>query len=575
MTKGKTGSLKLSNLIDLIESDGISLKKASSTNGGEYAGSCPWCGGKDRFRVWADRYWCRQCDKKGDEIQYLRDRHGMTFQAAKESVSGISTPVKTEKRWELKGVDGKVVATHVRLNGDRGKRYWWETNGKPGLQGIQTTALPLYGCETIGQVEGDVIICEGEKSADSLRLAGFQAVATVTGAASCPSIESLKVLKNVKGSILLWPDNDPIGRQHMEQVQKGLESLSVNSYWVKWATAPDKGDATDYLESGNDVNEILNRSKRQIIDRGFVPVCDMVVEASKLDDLMIEGVLTGIPTGFKRLDRAIGGWQKLFYVLCARPGMGKTSLLLELMMKAAKPKGKIVLFSLETNKVFIVSRMAWLKAGMNRAKIASKSADFNMFERDEIKGKLNTAYMEVQDFPILIDDKTGIDTDEMQRRLELVMAREPVSMVCIDHMGKLRDKGKSAYERMSLISEKLSSMPIAYDLPVLALYQLNRDAEKRERQDKRPRLADLRDSGKIEEDARVILGLYRDSYYTDNPPLPGLSQLSILKNNEGEARQVVSLHCDDEARQWEDWPIDRNDELAAYYQRKGWLKDGM
>jgi len=573
----------------MISSDGITLKKTANTDGGEYSGSCPWCGGTDRFNAWPEKkkYWCRVCGKKGDEIQYLRDKRNMTYDEAcafvgkeiskeKSSKPSSGKSIGPPKKWDILDVNGKLVATHIRQDSDTGKKFWWEIDGKTGLQGKKTPDLPLYGAELIGKKAGDVLIVEGEKCADVLRAAGIQAVSTVTGAAACPSPETLEILKKVKGSIILWPDNDPVGISHMDMVQKTLKTIDIEVYRIKWYAAPHGGDAADFIESGEDVTYLIEAAKRRPIDQGFILIGEAAFTASEIDSDMLSGrrPMAGISTGFWGLDHAIGGWQKgLFYVLCARPGIGKTSFAIATMRKVATPETKVAFFSMETSKVRVASRAAWMEAGRNRAKVESDilAGRLTEDEKTQISDDIVSAYSVIYDLPMFIDDKSGLTTDDMAQRLEKLLAREPISLVVIDHMGKAADKGRSMYERTSDISHRLADMALEYNLPVVALCQLNRDVEHDDRKDKRPRLSDLRNSGNIEEDARVVLGLYRDSYYSEEPPIPDMTLMRVLKNNEGEAPLNIFFECSKKSRQWKDWPGLRNAEIKEYVDTKAWL----
>lgn len=144
--------------------------------------------------------------------------------------------------------DGQQVALHVRLDlPDGGKELaWFRPDGSIGLNGTPTKELPLYGVHLLHTVDptGTVVVTEGEKAADSLRARGVPAVGTVCGAASTPS-ES--VLADLAGRhVVLWPDNDDPGREHMERVGGGLEGVAATLRWADWPDAPEKGDAADY-----------------------------------------------------------------------------------------------------------------------------------------------------------------------------------------------------------------------------------------------------------------------------------------------------------------------------------------
>jgi len=577
------------DLLQMVSNDGIKMKKAANIDGGEFHGPCPFCNdGKDRFHIWPekDRYWCRVCEAKGDMIEYLKSKHNMTFDEAcahlgKEKAS--KPKVINTKKWPLLDKDGNYIADHVRQESTQGKKYWWEIDGAPGLKGTKPPDLPLYGAELIGKKDGDVIVVEGEKCADSLRGKGYTAVATVCGAAVVPSEETLATLKDIKGDVLLWPDNDSIGGQHMEGVQAVLKTLGRECYWIKWHNCPAKGDAADYVSTGQDVDILIQMAKRRPIDRGPILIGEATHDASEMDFAMLRGEKKNpdVSTGFWRLDHAIGGWQKgLFYVLCARPGIGKTSFALTTAMNAATPEGKVLIFSLETVKSRVASRMAWQKAGYNRGQVemdinrgllTDDDKNRSKYKINEVTSGLIDAYSHIFELPVYVDDKPGLPTDEMRRRLEILMAREPISLVIVDHLGKAGDKGKSTFESTTLISNRLANITIEYNIPLIALCQLNREAEKDDRKDKRPRLSDLRSSGEIEQDARVVLSLYRDSYYTEDPAIPDLTMMWVLKNNEGESHQAIPFQCDQKSRQWKCWPTHRNPELEEYIKTKAWL----
>jgi len=155
-----------------------------------------------------------------------------------------------ETRYEVRDASGVLVAVHVRRDGLEGKRFHWERDGKPTLGGIRVTSLPLYASELVhGWPVGEpVFIVEGEKAADALRRHSFNAVATVCGAASCPTAAVLEVLRG--RDVVLWPDADEPGRRHMQEVAARLEGIAARVRLFEWAEAPERGDAADYFAQG-------------------------------------------------------------------------------------------------------------------------------------------------------------------------------------------------------------------------------------------------------------------------------------------------------------------------------------
>jgi replicative DNA helicase len=308
------------------------------------------------------------------------------------------------------------------------------------------------------------------------------------------------------------------------------------------------------------VGKILEFTKLR--SDGCVPISDITNESFTETMELLDGkrLMPGISTGFKRLDYAIGGWQKgMFTILTARPGVGKTATALASLSKCAKPDSKGVLFSLETPKRRIVSRMVYMKAGVNEIQLREdiRKNKLTMEQIDETRQKIIQAYQEVHDLPILIEDTGHMAVSQLEARIRRLQIEHEIGVVFIDHLGKLSDgMDHQRYQRISGISNKLSNMCLACDVPVVALAQLSRGTESGDRKDdKKPRMADLRDSGVIEEDARIILGLYRESYYNEQSLLPELMECIVLKNNEGESHQVVPLKYEKISRRIYDWPI--------------------
>lgn len=155
---------------------------------------------------------------------------------------------KAESRtpFEVRDASGELIATHVRIDDDDGKRLiWLRASGEAGLsEGVPLVDLPLYGIHRIGKAS-TVVVTEGEKAAQALIDAGVPAVGTVTGSSSCPSRASLSDL--AARHVVLWPDNDDVGLKHMKRVAAGLRDIATTIRTVQWPDAPTKGDAWDYL----------------------------------------------------------------------------------------------------------------------------------------------------------------------------------------------------------------------------------------------------------------------------------------------------------------------------------------
>lgn len=205
-------------------------------------------------------------EKAGDVFDLVQAVRGCDFKAALEFTSGVygmetaprasqrgQRPAK-ETRWQAVELDGRVVAEHVRLDYDDGrKRMWWERDGRKGLGEIETTMLPLYNVTTLNDCEpdGSVIVTEGEKACDAVVSRGYVGLGT-WGAEVIPVVEQLQPL--VGHAVYLWPDNDAPGRRHMQKLAAALQELGVRPLLVRWPDAPEKGDAADFT---GDIGDLL------------------------------------------------------------------------------------------------------------------------------------------------------------------------------------------------------------------------------------------------------------------------------------------------------------------------------
>jgi replicative DNA helicase len=209
-------------------------------------------------------------EKAGDVFDLVRSVRGCDFQVATEfaaSVYGIergTAPPRRggkaprETRWRAVEADGRVVAEHVRLDYDDGrKRLWWERDGRKDLGTLSTTMLPLYNlpCLTACAAECSVIITEGEKACDAVAGAGYVGLGT-WGAEVIPIPEQLQPL--VGHAVYLWPDNDAPGRRHMRKLAAALQELGCHPLLINWSDAPEKGDAADFT---GDIGELLEQAE--------------------------------------------------------------------------------------------------------------------------------------------------------------------------------------------------------------------------------------------------------------------------------------------------------------------------
>ena len=257
-----------------------------------------------------------------------------------------------------------------------------------------------------------------------------------------------------------------------------------------------------------------------------------------------KGGLTGIPTGYAKLDDYTSGWQRSDLVIIAgRPAMGKTSFALSLAKNIAVDYDTpIAFFSLEMNNVQLVNRLISNVCEIEGKKILNGQLD------DEEWKRLDKNVRKLQAAPIYIDDTPGMSIFELRTKARRLVREKGVQVITPDHLQRMNANGArfgSRQEEVSTISRSLKGLAKELDIPVLALSQLNRTVEGREGIDgKRPQLSDLRESGAIEQDADMVLFVHRPEYYrifTDEKgnDLHGKAQIIIAKHRKGGTGDVL------------------------------------
>ncbi len=223
-----------------------------------------------------------------------------------------------------------------------------------------------------------------------------------------------------------------------------------------------------------------------------------------------EGYITGLPTGFTEIDDLTSGLQNgEFIVIAGRPSMGKTALGVNIAEHIAVMEQKpVAFFSLEMSKQQVVQRLL-----CSRAQVDSHRLRRNMLSSEDIS-RLHIACDVLRDAPLFIDDTPGMTILELRAKSRLLKARENISAVFIDYLQLLTCPGAESRQiEISLISQGLKALARELNIPVIALAQLNRGVEGRE--NKRPRMSDLRESGSIEQEADLVMLIHREDYYRE------------------------------------------------------------
>lgn len=289
----------------------------------------------------------------------------------------------------------------------------------------------------------------------------------------------------------------------------------------------------------DDVHNLLDRAAREILSLGSgIGIGSWEQISLTLDQAVkeleeraaSEGPVSGNTTGFDDLDRLLAGMHPSdLVILAARPAMGKTALALNIAQNMALMEPCAVgIFSMEMSRAQLVTRMACAQGRVDASKVRTGSLDTEDWERfldasDELRGAR-----------IFIDDTPGLTiTDVRSRSKRLKAENDDLGLIVIDYLQLMQgdDARAPREQQISSISRGLKALAKDVGVPVLALSQLNRGVEARK--EKRPMVSDLRESGAIEQDADVIMFIYRDEYYNEDSPDKGLAEVIIAKQRSG------------------------------------------
>ncbi len=292
-------------------------------------------------------------------------------------------------------------------------------------------------------------------------------------------------------------------------------------------------DLEDFLD---DAEQAIFRISEHRVKPAFYPIKEIVKESFKVIERLYEKkeLITGIPSGFKDLDRKTAGFQNADLIIVAgRPSMGKTALCLNIAQHASiTSKIPTAMFSLEMSKEQLAIRMLCSEARVDSSRLRSG------FLSESDWPKLTMAAGALSDAPIFIDDTPAISVLELRAKARRLKADRGLGLVIVDYLQLMR--GRSGMERreqeISEISRSLKALAKELDIPVLAISQLSRKAE--DRPGRQPQLSDLRESGAIEQDADVIIFIYRDEVYNPDSDRKGTAEVIIGKQRNGPTGKV-------------------------------------
>lgn len=247
-----------------------------------------------------------------------------------------------------------------------------------------------------------------------------------------------------------------------------------------------------------------------------------------------ENAFVGLPTGLAHLDEVTAGLEPATLIMvAARPSMGKTALAIQLAVRNALRRKRVAVFEIEMSGKRLTQRAVSLISGIPYSSIRRPKT---LVEEDW--PKVVDAYAKLEKSALIIDESSSQTAESICARAKQLHMQEPLSLVVIDHLGLVRLPGKTLEAiETGHVTTQFKALAKDLDIPVIVLVQLNRKVE--ERHDKRPLLSDLRDSGRIEEDADIVVMIYRDEYYNQDSQDRGLAELLVRKNRDGEVKNIT------------------------------------
>ncbi|WP_111644841.1 replicative DNA helicase [Paranoxybacillus vitaminiphilus] len=345
-----------------------------------------------------------------------------------------------------------------------------------------------------------------------------------------------KMLEEVGGvSYLSELANSVPTAANVEYYARIVEEKSILRRLIRTATSI----AQEGYTREDEVNDLLNEAEKKIMEvsqrkntGGFQNIKDILVQTYDNIEMLHnrKGEVTGIPTGFIELDRMTAGFQRSdLIIVAARPSVGKTAFALNIAQNVAtKTNENVAIFSLEMSAQQLVMRMLCAEGNINAQNLRTGKLT------PEDWGKLTMAMGSLSNAGIYIDDTPGIRVSEIRAKCRRLKQESGLGMVLIDYLQLIQGSGRNRENRqqeVSEISRSLKALARELEVPVIALSQLSRSVE--QRQDKRPMMSDIRESGSIEQDADIVAFLYRDDYYDKDSENKNIIEIIIAKQRNG------------------------------------------
>lgn len=335
--------------------------------------------------------------------------------------------------------------------------------------------------------------------------------------------------------------NQVLSAAHIVEHAEIVSQKSILRRLIKTAT---RIIEESYDEKG-DVGGIIDKSEQALfsvserfVTNDFLPIKDVLSETFERINELHEnkGQLRGVTSGFKDLDNLLAGFQKSdLVILAARPSMGKTSLALNIALNSARDaKVPVGIFSLEMSRDQLVDSLLTIEAGIDSWRLRTGNL------REDDFSKINYAMGILSESPIYIDDSPLMTVMDIRAKARRLQAESGLGIIIVDYLQLIDSKNSGGdsnrVQEVSEISRSLKALARELKVPVVALSQLSRAVESRP--DKRPMLSDLRESGSIEQDADVVMFIYREDYYDPDTDKKGITQILIRKHRNGPIGEI-------------------------------------
>ncbi len=301
------------------------------------------------------------------------------------------------------------------------------------------------------------------------------------------------------------------------------------------------------FDEGTDVFDLLDNAEAKLyevtqgnIKRSTETAQSLVIQAKKkIQEISNKEGLSGVPSGFEKLDELTSGWQPSdLIIVAARPGMGKTALTLSMARNIAVDQGiPVAFFSLEMSSVQLITRLISSETGLSSEKLRTGKLEQHEWEQ------LNVKVKDLEKAPLFIDDTPSLSIFDLRAKARRLASQHGIKMIVIDYLQLMtaggNQKGGNREQEISTISRNLKALAKELNVPVIALSQLSRAVETRGGS-KRPLLSDLRESGAIEQDADIVSFIYRPEYYKieewddeERTPTQGQAEFIVAKHRNG------------------------------------------